>query len=86
MSIFVTIKQMNVYQITDVNVIGSNLRTLRLEKKLTQEQLVAKINLLGWSISRSSLAKIESKNRKVTDIEVIYLATALNIEIVKLFE
>jgi len=77
---------MNVYQITDVNVIGSNLRTLRLEKKLTQEQLVAKINLLGWSISRSSLAKIESKNRKVTDIEVIYLATALNIEIVKLFE
>jgi len=49
-----------------MNLIGYAIKTLRIAKGLTQEQLVAKCNLVGWDISRGTLAKIESKVRRVT--------------------
>ncbi len=69
-----------------MNHIGINVRKLREEKGLTQEQFAAKCNLIGWDISRGTLAKIESKVRRITDIEVILLAKALNLPIEMLFE
>lgn len=69
-----------------MNVIGPNIRIIRERKKLTQEQLSAKCNLLEWDISRSTLAKIESKSRRVIDLEVIILAKALNVSISEIFE
>jgi transcriptional regulator with XRE-family HTH domain len=52
---------------------------------MTQEDLTAQCNLLGWSISRGTLAKVESQVRRVTDFEVALLAQALEVEISKLF-
>jgi len=69
-----------------MNIVGKNVRTIREKKGLTQEQLVAKCNLLDWNISRGTLAKVESNVRRVTDQEVKYLAQALNIEIIELFQ
>jgi len=69
-----------------MNKIGPHIRKLRGKQKLTQEQLVARCNLLEWNISRSTLAKIESQVRRITDIEVILLAKALKVEIQNLFE
>ena len=40
--------------------IGSNIRNLRLSCKLTQDSVVAKMQLMGLSISRSTYAKIET--------------------------
>ncbi|TWX69903.1 helix-turn-helix transcriptional regulator [Colwellia demingiae] len=68
-----------------MNIIGKNVRLIRERKGWTQEQLAAKCNLIDWGISRSTLAKIESNVRGVTDIEVNYLAVALDIEIEILF-
>jgi transcriptional regulator with XRE-family HTH domain len=68
-----------------VNIIGPKVRHVREIKKLTQEQLVARCNIDGWNISRSTLAKIESQVRRITDIEVKRLATALEIKIQDLF-
>jgi transcriptional regulator with XRE-family HTH domain len=68
-----------------MNIIGENVRTFRESQKLTQDQLAAKCNLLEWNISRSTLAKIESKVRRVTDIEVKLLATVLKVNINELF-
>jgi transcriptional regulator with XRE-family HTH domain len=68
-----------------MNIVGKNIRTIREKKGWTQEQLVAKCNLIDWKISRGTLAKIESSVRRVTDIEVKYLAKALNVEIEVLF-
>ena len=53
---------------------------------MTQEQLVAHCNLIGWSISRGTLAKIESKVRCVTDKEVLLLATALKVSPEQLYD
>ena len=68
-----------------MNIIGKNVRLIREKKGWTQEQLAAKCNLNDWEISRSTLAKIESNVRGVTDIEVSYLAVALDIKIETLF-
>ncbi len=69
-----------------MNIIGPQIRAIRERKYLTQEQLVARCNIIGFNISRSTLAKIESKVRRITDIEVELLASALNVPIQDLFK
>ncbi len=69
-----------------MNIIGPNVGSLRDQQHLTQEQLVARCNLLGWDISRGTLAKIEARVRRVTDQEVFLLAAALKVPIHQLFE
>jgi len=62
------------------NMVGPIIRQCREEKKLTQEQLVAKLNIMGWDLSRVSLAKIESQIRCVADYEIPILAAGVGIE------
>lgn len=69
-----------------MNIIGENVKLARERNGWTQEQLAAKCNLLEWPISRGTLAKIESKVRRVTDVEVKLLALALKTNINNLFE
>ena len=69
-----------------MNVIGPNLRRIRETQHLTQDQLSARCNLEGWSISRGTLAKIEAQVRRVTDEEVALLAKVLRVEIGELFK
>lgn len=69
-----------------MNIVGSVVKNIRESKNLTQEQLVAHCNLIGWSISRGTLAKIESHVRCVTDKEVLLLATALKIRVEQLYD
>ena len=68
-----------------MNMIGKKVRELRKEKGLTQSELTAKCNLVGFDISRSTLAKIEAQVRQVLDTEVSYLAKALDIKEGELF-
>ncbi len=69
-----------------MNVIGPQIKRLREQKGMTQEALTARCNLVGWSISRSTLAKIESQVRRVTDSEVVLIAEALEVDISTLYE
>jgi transcriptional regulator with XRE-family HTH domain len=69
-----------------MNLTGLKVKQIREDKKLTQEQLTARCNLLGWDISRGTLAKIESRVRRVTDFEVRLLAKSLNIKEQILFD
>lgn len=43
--------------------------------------LAAKCNLLGWNLSRETLAKIESQIRWVADCELLCFAEALQIPV-----
>jgi transcriptional regulator with XRE-family HTH domain len=69
-----------------MNVIGPQVKRLREQKNMTQEELTAQCNLLGWNISRGTLAKIEAQVRRVTDSEVALMAVALKVEISELYE
>ena len=61
------------------NIVGPVVRRLRTERALTQAQLAAKLNVLGWDLSRGTLAKIESQFRWVADSELLLLAEALGV-------
>jgi transcriptional regulator with XRE-family HTH domain len=68
-----------------MNLIGPNIREIRKSMNLSQKELVARCNLIGWDISRGTLAKIESRTRKVSDGEVLYLSKALKVDVGILF-
>lgn len=68
-----------------MNIIGPNIKVLREKSGLTQEQLAEKCSILNWRLSRGTLAKIESKCRRITDKEVIILSKALGVNIETLF-
>lgn len=68
-----------------MNIIGPNVRKIRDQQDLTQDELAARCNICGWDISRGTLAKIEAKVRKVSDYEALTLAQALNVGIADLF-
>ena len=59
--------------------IGENIRKLRKANKLTQEQLAARLQVLGCDITRSALAKIEVGQRHLYPDELKALKQILNV-------
>jgi len=68
-----------------LNVIGSRVRQLRLSQGLSQAQLTAKCQIAGLNITRSALARIETRERGVADFEAHLLALVLKAKISDLF-
>jgi transcriptional regulator with XRE-family HTH domain len=68
------------------NLIGPTVRKLRYQQKLSQPEMVARCQLIGWAtMSRDILASIELRRRHVTDKEVLLLAKALKVHYTELF-
>lgn len=63
------------------NIVGPQIRAMREKRGLTQPMLAAKCHLLGWDLSRETLAKIESQFRWVADAELVCLAHALKVPV-----
>lgn len=63
------------------NVAGTRVKIARLEKKLTQQELSAKLETLAVYIDRASISKIEQRKRILTDIELIAIAKVLDVSI-----
>jgi len=53
--------------------IGKNIQSLRYKNKLTQDQVIAKLNLLGIPISKSTYAKIETNRMNIKVSELVAL-------------
>lgn len=71
-------------QITSLkNISGSRIAAARTKAKppITQEELSAKLALLGVSLDRAAVAKIENQLRRVLDYELKALATALDVHV-----
>lgn len=68
-----------------MNITGKQIRAVRNERGLTQEQLSVLCQVEGFDISRGTLAKIESGGRQVTDIELLKLSTILQVSVVRFF-
>ena len=68
-----------------MNTVGPKVRYLRRAQGLTQDDLAGQCNLLGWDLSRSTLAKIESRIRKVSDREAALLSKALQVDVKELY-
>ena len=68
----------------EMNLIGDNLRKIRREKKMSQQVLSDRLELMAIYICRGSISRIEDKLRTVTDIELYGLAKVLGVPITEL--
>ncbi len=68
--------------------VGVNIRQVRkaANPPVTQEDLIARLQLSGISMDQSALSKIETGYRPVSDVEVAALAEALKVPVSRLFE
>ncbi len=70
----------------DKNMVGGQVRKLRIERGWSQQMLSNKLETLAIYICRGSISRIEDRQRTVTDIELYGLAEILSVSIENLFE
>lgn len=70
----------------NMNIVGYNIRKYRILRKMSQQKLSDKLELLGVYVCRGSISRIEDKSRTVTDIELYALSKVLDVEIIDLIE
>ena len=61
------------------NVIHAQLRRYRELRKLTQDQVAAKLQVMGVNIDQQALSRIEHNQRMVTDYEFVCLCQVLQV-------
>lgn len=67
-------------QLTYKNVVGPKIRSLRIQFAWTQDALAKALRRMGWNISRSSVAKIESRLLHVSDSDLLYFVRLFEVE------
>jgi len=67
------------------NIVGAEVRRLRDAKGLSQQAVASRVAVLGYDLTRGTLAKIEAGIRAVSDVELFLLARALNVEVTALY-
>lgn len=65
--------------------LGRNIRTLRMKKGFSQEQLAARLQVCGCDVTRSALAKIEVGQRHIYPDELRALREILDVPYEELF-
>ena len=70
------------------NIVGIRVRRARMAAKprITQKELMARLQVLSMMIDQSGLSKIENGQRPVTDKEVVALAKALKVSPMSLLQ
>ena len=69
----------------DMN-IGGNIQKIRYSRKLTQDQVIAKMNLMGIQISKSTYAKLETNRMNITVRERVAMKEIFECEFNYFFE
>ena len=66
------------------NIIGSRVKEARQNSNpvITQQDLSARLEIMGYNLDRVSISKIESGKRFVPDYEVVAIANALNVSLI----
>ncbi|MBQ7579762.1 MAG: helix-turn-helix transcriptional regulator [Clostridia bacterium] len=54
------------------NICGKNIAKFRKELNISQRELADRLQLLGLDIDKNAIQRIESRQRFVTDIELVY--------------
>ena len=67
------------------NIVGENVRALRKKRRMSQQALSNKLELLGVYVCRGSVSRIEDGSRTVTDIELLAISKVLDVSVNDLF-
>lgn len=65
--------------------LGHNIQALRYSCKLTQDQVVAKLNLMGIQISKSTYAKLETNRMNIKVSELVALSKIFHTDMNTMF-
>ncbi len=76
---------MDMQKILNNKTFGQNLKSIRLKSGLTQEQTVAKLQLLGSPISRSTYSLIEMGRGNIFISDLVGLQQIFNVEYSEFF-
>lgn len=68
------------------NIVGRQIYKLRKEKKLSQEELAAKLQVNNIELSQKAISRIEKQERFVTDYELLVISKVLDVSIYELYE
>ena len=60
------------------NVVGTRLKVLREKRNLTQGELAAKMQIMGFVLDQQAISNIENHKRVVTDFEIAGFCQALH--------
>lgn len=66
--------------------LGRNIQNIRIERNMTQAEVVAKMQLMGSSISRSTLANIETERRNIKASDLKLLKMIFDVDYGDFFE
>ncbi|EAC5256606.1 XRE family transcriptional regulator [Listeria monocytogenes] len=66
--------------------IGKNIQQLRNDSKMTQDQVVAKMNVMGLNISKSTYAKLETNRMNIRISELVALKIIFDVAFNDFFE
>ena len=68
------------------NVCGENIAIFRKEKNLSQRALADKLQIAGLDVDKNAIQRMESGQRFITDIELLYLCKVLDKSLDELFK
>lgn len=68
------------------NIVGVTVREYRKQLRISQRELADRLQIIGLDIDKNAVQRIESGQRFITDIELIYLAQVFNITVEELYE
>ncbi len=70
------------------NICGSNIAKYRMKMnpKMSQRALADKLQVLGLDVDKNAIQRIECGKRFVTDIELVALAQALEVDVLMLLK
>ena len=59
--------------------LGRNIQTIRMDKQMTQQEVVEQLQLMGSIMSRTTLANIETGRRNIKASDLKALKTLFNV-------
>ncbi len=65
-------------------IVGKRIKKARINLKLSQEALAAKMQLKSIEMSQKGISRIEKQERLVTDYELLAFSEALKVDIYEL--
>ena len=68
------------------NICGKNIAKFRKQMRISQRELSDKLQLIGLDVDKNAVQRMESGQRFITDIELIYITRALNVSFGELFD
>ena len=67
------------------NIIGVEVARRRMAMKISQRELADRLQLIYLDIDKNAVQRIESGQRFVTDIELVYIARVFGVSVAELY-